>query len=73
MVFSVTGDCDLLADPDPVLLGDRDLGDLDLDLLRGEAVLLDTLEFFLSCLNKFSTFLFLVFGLLSFLIRDISF
>jgi len=77
-VFMLTGDRDLLADLDPALLGDRERGDLDrlrgdLDLLRGEAVRLDTLAFFLSFLNKLSTFLFFRLGLLSFRILDISF
>ena len=62
-----TGDLDLLADLDLTLLPDLEslagvldlerTGDLDLDLLRGEAVLL-VLENFLSFLNKLSIFLF---------------
>ena len=65
---SCEGEADLDADLDPVL----DLGDRDLDLLSGEAVLEATLLFF-SFLNKLSTFLFLALGLFSFLILDISF
>merc|ERR1712150_81177 len=66
--LSVGGEFDLLRD----LRGDRDL-DLDLDLLTGEAVRLETLEIFLSCLKRLSTLFLLRFGLLSFLILEISF
>jgi len=72
-----TGDLDLLIDLDLGLLflgGVLDLdrtGERDLDLLRGDAVLL-VLENFLSFLNKLSTFLFFWLGLLSFFIRFIS-
>lgn len=66
IILSVGGEFDLLLD----LRGERDL---DLDLLTGEAVLLDTLEIFLSCLNRLSTLFLLRFGLLSFLILEISF
>ena len=50
IILSVGGELDLLRD----LSGDLDL-DRDLDLLMGEAVLLDTLETFLSCLKRLST------------------
>ena len=68
-VASGLGEADRDTDLEPGL----EAGDRERDLLRGEAVRLATLAFFLSCLNKLSTFLFLVLGLLSFLIRDISF
>ena len=72
-VVSITGEADLEADRDPALLPDLDLGDRERDLLSGDAVLLDTFVFFLSCLNRLSTFLFFKFGLFSFRIREISF
>ena len=50
IILSVGGELDLLRD----LSGDLDL-DRDLDLLMGEAVRLDTLETFLSCLKRLST------------------
>ena len=50
IILSVGGELDLLRD----LRGDLDL-ERDLDLLIGEAVLLETLDTFLSCLKRLST------------------
>ena len=50
IILSVGGEFERLRD----LIGDRDR-DLDLDLLTGDAVLLETLETFLSCLKRLST------------------
>ena len=57
-VASGTGETDLDLDLDRGLLPDLErTGDLDLDLLSGEAVR-DATFGLLSCLNKLSTFLF---------------